>query len=649
MPGPNGQKRYEFGEYCLIPGEGLLLRNGDSVPMVPKVFETLLFLIERRGTLVRKAELMDSVWADAFVEENAVSKAIWSIRQALDEDSKNPKFIQTAPKRGYRFVGEVNESGVEPIDTAAVDTQQLSNEGSVSELQVPTRSRTRTISLAALALVVLLTALFAFRGKFSASDRAEIRSLTVIPLENVSTNPAEEYFVSGVTDALIADLSKVGDLKIIALPADLRKQSEPRDLNEIGRRLSVDALLTGSVWRSSDRVRVLVQIIDISNGRNLWSNSYERDQREVQGLHKEIIRDVVRELRPSLSSKVAQQLSGIRPASPEAFDQYLRGRFYLNTQNPSDQDTAIAALEQAVQIDPSFAAAYAELAQAYIWKRFSFAPKEKDLTEKAYVAVQKAFALDSDAAAGHLARGRLFWTPENKFPHEKAIMDYRRAIALDPNLDEARNQPAIVYCHIGLLDEALVEAREGFRINPANNLLQLRIGQTLNFQVKYDEALPVLSAIPVEIHPSMVIFQNAWALFNLGRVNEAQEMMEKALVDHPDDEGGTFAATLAVIEASRGKSNEAESLIARAFEKGKGYGHFHHTAYTIACAYALMNRPSEAIHWLEVAAETGFPCYPLFERDDNLNNLRKDPRFVKFVETQRQQWEHFKSIAIDQV
>ncbi|MFL6467888.1 MAG: tetratricopeptide repeat protein, partial [Pyrinomonadaceae bacterium] len=455
----------------------------------------------------------------------------------------------------------------------------------------------------------------------------------------------EEYFVNGVTDALVAGLSRLTDLKVIALPAEMRKEPEPRDLKETGRQLNVDALLTGSVSRSGDRARVVVHLIDISDGRNLWSNSYERDPRDVQRLHTEIIRDLVQQIRPSISPQVAQQLNGSRPVIPEAFDQYLRARYYLNRQNFQDQDVAILALEQAVQIDPTFAAAYAELAQAYIWKQFSFAPKEKDLTEKASVAVEKAFALDSQAAAGYLARGRLFWTPGNKFPHEKAISDYRRAIASDPNLDEARNQLAIVYCHVGLLDEALVEAREGVKINPVNNLLQLRIGQSLNFQLKYEEALPVLKAIPVEVHPSMVIYQTAWSLFNLGRADEAQRMLDKAIEDHPDDEGGTYAATLAVIAASRGNDAEAETLIERAFERGKGYGHFHHTAYTIACAYALMDKRNEAIHWLEVAAETGFPCYPLFERDNNLNNLRKDPRFVNFLETQRQQWEHFRSIV----
>ena len=645
MPELNSQTTYEFADFRLIPQEGLLLRNGESIPLAPKVFETLRFLLERRGTLVRKAELMDQVWADCFVEENAVSKSVWAIRNALGEDPKNPRFIQTVPKRGYRFVGEVTESGNGSIAAALGDEQQVFTERrTASTPHVPARNWFRNLAFAAIAAIALVTVLFALRGSFSASDRVEIRSMTVIPLENVSGDPAEQYFVSGVTDSLIADLSRIDDLKIIALPADLRDKPEQRDPKEIGHQLNVDALLTGSVWRSVDRVRVVVQVIDSADGRNLWSNSYERDQRDTQRLHEEVTRDLIKRLRLTLSPELAERLAGTRPVVPEAYDWFLRGRFYSNTQNLKDQDTAIAALEQAVQIDPTFATAHADLSLAYSWKQFSFAPDEKELEEKAFISMQKALALDPNNASAFLARGRVRWTPWNNWPHETVIKDYQQSIALDPNLAEARSQLAIVYSHIGLLDEALVQAKKGVEIDPTNNVLNLRIGQTLNSQMKFEEALSVLSAIPIEIHPAVIGHQTAWALFNLGRVDEALEKVEQLEKDNPD-KGGTFAAMKAVIEASRGNTVEAEKLIVLALENGKGYGHFHHTAYTIACAYALMNKPTEAIQFLEQAAETGFPCYPQFDRDKNLNNIRKDPRFVNFLASQKERWEHFKSLV----
>jgi tetratricopeptide (TPR) repeat protein len=165
----------------------------------------------------------------------------------------------------------------------------------------------------------------------------------------------------------------------------------------------------------------------------------------------------------------------------------------------------------------------------------------------------------------------------------------------------------------------------------------------LNSQTKYEEALIVLRGIPDEVHPSVVGHQTAWALFNLGRKDEASEKLQRLLKDHSDI-GGTFASLEAVIAASAGRDDDAEELIKQAIEKGKGFGHFHHTAYTIACAYALMNKRGEAIKWLEEAAETGFPCYPLFEKDANLDNLREDPRFATFLSKSKTQWEHFKTV-----
>jgi tetratricopeptide (TPR) repeat protein len=275
---------------------------------------------------------------------------------------------------------------------------------------------------------------------------------------------------------------------------------------------------------------------------------------------------------------------------------------------------------------------------------FLFAPGDKQLAERAFVAVEKALALDPDSAVAYLARGRLLWTPANHFPHDRAIREYRRALALNPTLDEARNQLALVYCHIGAFDEALQESQLAVATNPNNNLAQFRTGQTLNFQGKYERALSVLRAIPQEANPALVGHQIAWALFNLGKRNEASATLEQLLKSYPEDTGGVFTSIQAVLAASAGQESLAEDRIKSAIKKGKGFGHFHHTAYHIACAYALMNKPEQAIKWLEVAADDGFPCYPLFERDTNLDDLRQDARFVTFLAKQKQQWEYYKTI-----
>ena len=334
----------------------------------------------------------------------------------------------------------------------------------------------------------------------------------------------------------------------------------------------------------------------------------------------------------------------VGPVNPEAFDAYLRGQFYLHSQTREDNEAAIRALEHAVALDNTFAPAYAELSQAYVWKVFLFTPEDKQLSESAFVAAEKALSLDPNLAVAYLARGRLLWTPANHFPHEKAIKEFHRALKLNPNLDEARNQLALVYCHIGAFDDALEESRKAIEINPHNTLAQLRTGQTLNFQGKYEEALTVLRAIPRDANPALVGHQIAWSLFNLGKHEEASAVIEGLLKDEPQDNGGLFTSIRAVLAASKGSKRLAQERIRLAVEKGKGFGHFHHTAYHIACAYAILNMPAEAIKWLEVAADDGFPCYPLFEADHNLDNLRSSKEFTALMVKLREQWLRYRSM-----
>ena len=508
-------------------------------------------------------------------------------------------------------------------------------------------TRGRILALASLLAVLIIAGLLYVRFVRTGSTsvpQTEIKSLAVLPLENLSGDASQDYFAVGMTDALITDLAKVGTLRVLSLQSVMQYKGARKPVPEIGRELNVDAVLTGSIVRSGERVRIAVQLIHASTGQNLWADSYERDLRDVLALQREVTRNIVGEIRITLTPQEQVRFENVRPVNPEAYDHYLRGRFYLSRQNKDDNDSAITALERAVATDPTFAAAQAELAQAYVWKLFFFAPEERQWAEKAFVAAEKALSLDPNLAVAYLARGISLWTPANHFPHEKAIGEFRRALSLNPNLDEARNQLARVYFHIGAFDEALQQSQEAVRTNPSNNLAQLRVGQTLNFQLKYEQALSVLRAIPQDVNPALVGYQIAWALFNLGRKEEASAMLEQLLRDYPEDNGGLFTSVQAVIAASSGQERKAEDKIRLAVERGKGFGHFHHTAYHIACAYALMNKPEQAIKWLEGAAENGFPCYPLFEKDANLDNLRQDPRFVTFLAKQRQQWEYYRTI-----
>jgi tetratricopeptide (TPR) repeat protein len=336
-------------------------------------------------------------------------------------------------------------------------------------------------------------------------------------------------------------------------------------------------------------------------------------------------------------------VSDAKSANAAAYDAYMRGKVDVSSENPDDNKAAIKFFEQAVAADPNFAAAYAELARAYSIKARFFAPlaEKKKLNEEAEVDVEKALALDPNLAEGYFSRGLILWTPYKRFPHEQAVQAYKRAVELNPNLDEAHHQLGFVYLHIGLLDKGWQEIEKALAINPGNSLARYRLGVIDMCRGKYEEAFEIFNSTPLEKSPSLLAFYTSTALFRLGRNQEASAVIEQFLKSYPNDEGGLVTSVKAMMLAKAGKEREAEDEIQRAIEIGRGYAHFHHTSYSIASAYALMNRPEEALKWLEVTADEGFPCYPLFEGDANLNNLRKDARFISFMAKQKQQWEHY--------
>ena len=502
------------------------------------------------------------------------------------------------------------------------------------------------IGIAAIVAIVLALAIWFTRRPNTAPSpaTAEITSLAVLPMQNFSGDPTQDYFAEGMTETLISGLAKVASLRVISRTSVMQFKNSPKTVKQIAQELHVDALIEGSVQRYGENVKVRVRLIEPNTESNLWSAEYDRNLRDVLTLENEVAQAVTQAIRHKLTPQEQSRLSEKRRIIPIAYDDFLRGRYYLSRQTKADNDLAIQSLNRAVAADPEFAGGWAELAQAYVWRLFLFAPDEKDLPEKAYVAVEKALALDPELPEAYLARGRLLWTPANHFPHDKAIQEYRRALALNPSLDEARNQLALVFGHVGLLDEALAELDQALKTNPGNALARWRVGETLLFQGKHEEALVALRKIPADANPAMVGHQIVLTLFDLGRKEEASATLEQFLKDYPEDNRGLFTSLQAMMAASDGQSRIAEEKIKLAIERGKGFGHFHHTSYHIACAYALMNRQEEAINWLESAANDGFPCYTLFATDRNLDNLRQNPRFQKFMVRMKQQWEQYKTM-----
>jgi serine/threonine protein kinase len=329
-----------------------------------------------------------------------------------------------------------------------------------------------------------------------------------------------------------------------------------------------------------------------------------------------------------------------------AYDAYLRARVSLKSENPAQIENAIVLLKQAIRIDPSFAPGFAALARAYNIKSFYFsAPdsEKKQLNEDAAVYVEKALSLDPNLAEGHFARGIILWTHANHFPHEAVIRSYRRALELDPNFDESYHQLGVVYFHIGLLDKAAAEIEKATNMNPSNTMARFRFGVIDMYRGKYEDAYMIFKSTPLTSNPSLWAFQCASALWRMGRAEEATQLLDDYLQKYPQDQGGVGTSVKAMMLAKAGKNREAESAIQSSIEIGRGFGHFHHTAYNIASAYALMNQTELAIKWLQDAADDGFPCYPLFANDTTLESLRQDDRYIAFMAKLKQQWEHYQA------
>jgi DNA-binding winged helix-turn-helix (wHTH) protein/Flp pilus assembly protein TadD len=532
----DNKELYEFGDFRLDVRERRLsspegAKNG-SLP--EKSFQTLVHLVRNSGRLITKEELLSSVWPDTIVEENNLGKAIHSIRNYLGDSSAEPKYIETVPKYGYRFVAEVKRIG--------------DSNGSAPIL--------------------------------SASG-----AHAMVSLDEWERREATESKTEPVTSDLSA-ASSSRNAKIFGIAAPL---------------VVILALVVG--WLAWGR-----QGVNLVEGP---SNATSPDSHRA------------------------------------AYDSYVRGKVKVANENREDTEAAIALLQEAVSLNPNLAEAHAQLARAHNTMAFKFTEGEerRQHHEDAEVAIEKALKLNPELAEAHFARGLILWSNTNRFPHKQSISAYKRSLAIDPNSDETHHQLSLVYSHIGLEDQALASVRKALELNPNNTLARFRIGVYLQYQGKFDEAIDLFKTIPREHTPLLVDRTLAETLIQLGKLQEAEAIADDYLQRFPQDEGGSFTSVKALILAKNRKYEDAEAMIRKAQDIGAGFGHFHHTAYNIASAYTAMNRPDDAVRWLESTADSGFPNYPYFSLDPNLKNLRDHHGFRAFMAKLRPQWERFKQIV----
>ena len=653
MPTPAPASRaVRFGAFEADLSSGELRKHGLRIKLQDQPFQILAMLLDRPGEVLTREELHQKLWpTDTFVDfDHGLNNAINRLRDALNDSAEAPRFIETLPRRGYRFISQVEGEAIS--DSFAGREKSLGPSGNDQAGSVTaTRTlspwwRSRWAAWGAAAVVLSLLSGFAvsvWKGRFSSSAHAmRIEAIAVLPLENLTGDSSQEYFADGMTDALITNLAQVSSLRVISRASTMRYKGVHDPLADVARKLNVDAFVEGSVARSGNRVRITAQLIDAASDRHLWAHSYESDLRDVLTLQDSVARDITQQIRVKLTPQEQSRLARNQSVNPEAYDYYLRGRFHAYDKNREDLEAAIGLLENAVKLDPNFALPHAYLARVYSGKAFLYQRENKHLQEIALAHSDQALALEPDLAEAHFGRAGILWTHSNHFPPEEVVRELRRAIELNPNFDEAHQQLGAVYNHIGLLDKAADELQQALAINPTYTGARFRLGINLLSQGKYEQALLFFNDTQRFI-PSMWTFQTSLALFELGRKKEASTLISEFLRTEPQDEGGVVTAMQALLLADSGRRSDAEQMIQVAIKKGEGFGHFHHTAYGVGSAYALMNEPQQALKWLQMAADDGFPCYPMFENDPILNNLRRDPHFIEFLAQQKRQWDQYRA------
>ena len=636
------QPSYEFGPFSLDAGKRLLSRNGEPVPLAPKVLETLLALVENRERVLTKDELLRQVWGETIVEEGGLTRNISVLRKILGEKPDDHQYIVTMPARGYRFVADVRERRGEESSGAHLPA---SPERDGARWGLSARRWLVLAGLAALGVGIFTSALRPVRS--TDAGQAAITSLAVLPLDNLSGDPAHEYLADGMTEALITDLGKIGSVRVIARASVTKYKGTHAPLSSVARELGVQAVVTGSVLRSGDRVRMTSNVTYQDSGRQAWTESREGDLHDVLTIQREATAAIAVQVRAVPKSPEQAHLGTLPRVNPAAYDSVLRARYLSDRTTDADTQAAITLLERAVALDPGFALAYADLAAAYVTRLTFVTPEETgDLEQKAFAAAEKALVLDAGLAEAYLARGDLLWTHSHRFAHERAAQEFRRAVDLNPNSDQAHRRLARVYVHVGFFEEAIEQASIALAINPSNAQALNSRAQALLWMGKDEDALAMLLSIPGPVLPELVEANTAFALLRLGRREEAWIQLRQALRKYPNDPSGALPGIEAMLLAES-EPLKAQALIEKV-AKRKAVNPAHHAAYFAACALARMRRAEEAIRYLREAAETGFPCYLLFAHDPNLDPIRQDPRFQTFLsEMQKHSGSLRKALLLD--
>ena len=652
---------YEFGQFRVDEGERILLRNGEPVPLAPKVFDTLLTLVKDRGHVLEKERLMKELWPDTFVEESNLTYNISQLRKAFGAEDR---YIETIPRRGYRFTAPVREGDEE---TAALLIEERSQSRTVIEEEVGESGSwrgARKLAAAALAILLCSGPVYVLRGRIRA---VEVRSLAILPFRNVTADPQDEYLADGITDALITRLTTLKNLKVLSYSMVRRYRGSSLSAAEVGRQLGVAIVLEGAMRRSAGRLRLSVHLVDAANGFDLWADDhFESDVRELLDAQRQLTESVAVQLRGHLTPAERALVAKSSTTNAEAYELMLRGR-QLASRNPashasgnhSDLELAVRLLRRAIALDPNFADAYAWLGYVF-HQQFKYAVGDRAVLDAAIANTDKALSLDPNCLVAMLAKMFILYATGHEIEGPPTA---HRLLDSNPGDLDAIAAAAQAFFRAGMVNRAIPLYQKALAADPSNREFHNQLARCFLFSGEYQKGLDV--AAP-DLAEGKAEFWTMRLLARLGRFDEAIRAMEITLKNEPNDlVAWYFAGSVLDIAGQAARAREtwregirrsdavlakAENYHPRVFqgmmyaklglrEKAietdrralEAYPNHPFVLYFTSLARAILGENKEAVEILKQAVANGWLGIHYVYDDQRpygeLYNLRDDPQF----------------------
>jgi DNA-binding winged helix-turn-helix (wHTH) protein/TolB-like protein/Flp pilus assembly protein TadD len=654
---------YEFGDFRLDTAKRLLRQlDGTTVPLTPRVFETLLYMVEHHGIVLDKERLMEAVWPDSIVEENNLSQNISTLRRIFGETPGSHSYIVTVPGRGYRFVAEVREQT--DNGSATVKAEQATrppspeNRAGVATAKDRQGLRGKTGGPLALAVlgVILLGAAVISRGptvrwleKHRVGSAApatspgavaeHVDSVAVLPFEPLGQGMNDELLGLGMADAVIGRMSNLKQLVVLPTSAVSKYNGSASDPLAAGRALHVDAILTGSIQRSGDQVRATVQLVHIASGRTIWSEKFDQTFTDIFDIQDSIADNVVRSLAPNLTTDEQKQLRKHYTTNPSAYESYLMGLYFWNKRSKDGLEKAIDYFGQAVARDPNFALAYALMSDCYYLQGYYGYNRRPDRLQNAKAAAERALLLDDTIAEAHVAgaMAQIYQKADRatkELDYRAAMDSLRRAIALNPNLAVAHQRYAWCLCAFGHLNEAVREMRRAQELDPLSQTNNTALGMVLVFARQYRDALSYCYKA-AELAPNEALIQEnvAFAYALNGMYQQAIEHYRRVSELDPDNKGDALA-WVATVLVSAGRKPEADLMMPEILKlAGEGRA----DPYNVAVLYGARGEKDAAFEWFHTALQkaperrTNAGDSRMIRYDPMLDPLRSDSRFAALL------------------